>query len=37
MRELKISERMRAPVIKVESGMLVAEVLILVATHLINA
>jgi hypothetical protein len=37
MRELKILERMRPPALKVEPGKLVAEVLILVATHLINA
>jgi hypothetical protein len=37
MWELKISERMGKPALKVEPGMLVAEVLILVATHLINA
>jgi hypothetical protein len=37
MHELKISERMRPHALKVEPGMLVAVVLILVATHLINA
>jgi hypothetical protein len=37
MRELKITERMSKPALKVEPGMLVAEFLIFVATHLINA
>jgi hypothetical protein len=37
IRELKISERMSKPSLKVEPCMLFAEVLILVSTHLINA
>jgi hypothetical protein len=37
MRELKISERMDKAALKVEPGMLIAKVLLLVATHLLNA
>jgi hypothetical protein len=37
LKELKISERMDKPAIKVEPGMLIAEVLLLVATYLLNA
>jgi hypothetical protein len=37
MRELKISERMNKAALKVEPCMLITEVFLLVATHLLNA